>query len=718
MATGYDDGAPILGEPTGLTRRSEVNKQGELLDPPEPGERTVTVAGVTDPVARVLLDSPVPHLDRTFDYLVPVAMAQEARPGTRVIVRFGEQEMRGWIWERGTTTTHIGRLSPLRRVVSDLQVLPESSRRLIEAVAARSAGTRSDVVRLALPARHATTEKSERGKAPQDLVTWTPPTSECGWQHYDGGESFLARLVDGEAPRAAWRALPARGRSPGASRSRSDGRDDSKQGVVIEPWQVCLARAVQATLASSRGAVIVVATTEQAESLAGRLRQELGEEPVVVLSAEHGPARRYRAFLALLLGRARVVVGTRAAAFAPVRRLGLAVIWDDADNRLAEPHAPYTHTRTVLALRSTLEGAGLLIGGFSRSVETQSLVEQGWCQDLMAERQMVRSAVPRTEVPGPAELDREGASGAARIPSLAHRALRHALQEGPVLIQVPRSGYAPLVACARCRAAAHCSFCGGPLSMDRQGRTTCRWCARTVGQWTCPECGGHALRMAAVGSTRTGEELGRAFPGIPVVVSGAREAHGVVDEVDGSPRLVVSTPGAEPVAEGGYRAVLLLDGGVLSSRPDLGAAGEALRQWTNAAVLAAPSARVILLGRPDPVVAQALVRWDHAGFARRELIERAELHLPPAWRVARLDGPVRGVESLLAQAEADGFEVLGPVAPPPVHGQVAPGGARALVRAPLTRGRALANMLGVRLRDRSARREEPVRVEMDPTRLW
>ena len=89
------------------------------------------------------------------------------------------------------------------------------------------------------------------------------------------------------------------------------------------------------------------------------------------------------------------------------------------------------------------------------------------------------------------------------------------------------------------------------------------------------------------------------------------------------------------------------------------------------------------------MVAQALVRWDHAGFARRELIERAELHLPPAWRVARLDGPVRGVESLLAQAEADGFEVLGPVAPPPVHGQVAPSGTRALVRSPLTRGRAL-----------------------------
>lgn len=712
MATRYDDAA-ALGESGGVARCNGMSRQGELLDLPEPGERTVTVPGVIAPVARVLLDSPVPHLDRTFDYAVPVAMAQEALPGTRVVVRFGEQEMRGWIWERAATTTHIGRLSPLRRVVSDLPVLPEPSRRIIEAVATHSAGTRSDVVRLAVPARHATTEKLERDKASRDLPVWERPSKGSGWQNYHGGEDFLTRLVEGEAPRAAWCALPA-----GSRRAGTSVKSGSESGPVVEPWELCLARAVQACLAGSRGAVIVVATTDQAEDLAARLRQDLGNEPVVVLSAEHGPSRRYRAFVTLLLGRARVAVGTRATAFAPVNRLGLAVVWDDGDNRLAEPHAPYVHTRTVLALRSSLEGAGLLIGGFSRSVEAQSLVERGWCRDLLAERQLVRGAVARTEVPGAAELDREGASGAARIPSLAHRALRDALQEGPVLIQVPRSGYAPLVACARCRAAARCLFCGGPVAMDRNGRTTCRWCARTVGRWTCQECGGRSLRMVVVGSARTGEELGWAFPDTPVVVSGAREAHGVVDKIDGSPRLVVATPEAEPVAEGGYRAVLLLDGGVLSSRPELGAAGEALRQWTNAAALAAPSARIILLGRPDPVAAQALVRWDQAGFARRDLIERADLHLPPAWRVARLDGPRRGVEALLAQAQADGFECVGPVTPPPVNGQVVPGTARALVRAPMSRGRELVRMLALKLRDRSVRRDDPVRVEVDPTRLW
>ena len=191
MATGYDD-ASASGESDAPARGYGVSKQGELLELPEPGLRTVTVAGVRDPVARVLLDSPVPHLDRTFDYLVPAAMAQQALPGTRVMVRFGEQEMRGWIWERGSTTTHIGRLSALRRVVSDLPVLPEGSRRLIEAVASRSCGTRSDVIRLAVPARHATTEKAERDKAPPALPTWEPPSSSAlSWQPDDGGEEFL-----------------------------------------------------------------------------------------------------------------------------------------------------------------------------------------------------------------------------------------------------------------------------------------------------------------------------------------------------------------------------------------------------------------------------------------------------------------------------------------------------------------------------------------------
>ncbi|MDY3679063.1 MAG: primosomal protein N' [Actinomyces urogenitalis] len=694
---------------------SQSGHQDALLVVPAPAERTVRVPGVVDPVARVILDSPLPHLDRPFDYLVPPELDVAAAVGTRVTVTFGGQEIHGWLWERGSTTTHTGRLTALRRVVSDLPVVPPSTRRLVEAVAERTAGTRADVLRLAVPARHARTERAERDREVSVPALPTPAADgETGWAAYDGGPQFLQALAQAAAPRAVWTALPGR-------------------TGVVEDWQVLLARAVSATLSAGRGALVLTATTAGAQSLAARLaaclEAEQGQaEPVVVLSAEHGPARRYKAFLAALLGHARVIVGTRAAAFAPVHNLGLAVIWDDGDDRLDEPRSPYVHARTVLALRSGLEKAGLLIAGYSRSIEAHSYVAQGWAEQITAPRELIRHVIPRVQVPGAPELEAEGASGYARIPSLAHRALREALHSGPVLVQVPRGGYAPVVACASCRTPAHCATCAGPVMMSRSGEVSCRWCGRQMASWSCSACGHTRLRMVAVGSARTADELGRAFPMVPVVVSGAREDHGVIQTVDARPRLVVATPGAEPVAEGGYQAVLLLDGATLSARPDLGASSEALRRWSGAVVLARPQARVILLGGPAEQVAQALVRWDHAGFARRELTERTELGLPPALRCARLDGPPKAVESVLEEARSRGWDVLGPVdvrtlrrpsaAGPAAQGAAASVQSRALIRVPLSQGRELATMLRLELRERSVHREEAVRVELDPTVLW
>lgn len=666
--------------------------QDALLDAPAASRRRVASA-LDRPVARVLLDSPLARLDRLFDYLVPEEMDGAAHEGTRVRVRFGDQEVHGWVWERTQTTTHPGRLAPLRRVVSDLPVLPPRSRTLVEAVAERTAGTRADVVRLAVPSRHAREERAERQRpAPTWPVYAAEPVPAC-WQDYEGGPDLLAALSAGRAPRAVLAAVPGR-----------------RSGTT---WAELLAHAARATLSSGRGVLAVVATTADAERLATYLRQALPGEPVAVLSAEHGPGHRYRHFTAVLTGHVRAVVGTRSAVFAPVDRLGLVALWDDGDDRLDEPRAPYVHARTVAALRSSLEGAGLLLAGYSTSVEAASYVAHGWARLVRAPRETARARVARVEVPGAPELEREGDSGRARIPSLAFRAVREALGRGPVLVQVPRRGYAPVVVCQQCRAAAVCPRCSGPVTLGRDGVITCRWCSRQAAGWVCPQCGGRRLRMVSVGSVRTGEELGRAFPGVPVVVSGG--GHGVVTDVDASARLVVATPGAEPVAEGGYRAVLILDGAVLSARPELGASTEALRRWSGAVALAAPDARAIVLGSPDQAVAQALVRWDQAGFARRELGERAELHLPPAWRCARLDGASRAVQALAEQARERGWEVL--VAPSSPQGD-GTDRARALIRVPLAQGRQLARWLRVRQRERSARREEPVRVELDPTVLW
>jgi primosomal protein N' (replication factor Y) len=130
---------------------------------------------------------------------------------------------------------------------------------------------------------------------------------------------------------------------------------------------------------------------------------------------------------------------------------------------------------------------------------------------------------------------------------------------------------------------------------------------------------------------------------------------------------------------------------------------------------------VVVVGESSDPVLQALLRWDPAGFARRELADRQSAHLPPVSRLATLTGRDEAVTQALAACTLpDGAEVLGPVqveerqgsGPGTVSQQV-----RVVVRVPRARGaelsRALVEMQGVR----DAKKLEAVRVQVDPVRL-
>jgi primosomal protein N' (replication factor Y) len=439
----------------------------------------------------------------------------------------------------------------------------------------------------------------------------------------------------------------------------------------------------------------------------------LGSGTHVALTADLGPAERYRRWLRVLRGQARVAVGTRAAAFAPVRDLGLVVIWDDGDDLHAERLAPYPHTREILSLRAHQARAGLLIGGYARTAEATQLIATGWAGPIAAARETVRNRAPRVHPAGEdSELARDEAARAARLPSIAWRTLRAGLESGPVLVQVPRRGYLPALACQNCRAPARCGHCRGPLAL-RGGHAVpyCRWCGRIAGEWRCPACGAARVRAQVVGARRTAEELGRAFPSVQVRTSGKE---GVLATVGAGRALVVATPGAEPVAEGGYAAAVLLDGWALLGRPDLRVGEETLRRWMNAAALLRPRAELVVMADSSVLAVQALLRWDPITHAERELAERTELGFPPAVRLATLTGSPAAVREMLGEVVLPGeAQVLGPVPVDVPRGDEVR--ERAMVRVPRGSGSALAAALKGGVGVRSARKaSEVVRVCIDP----
>jgi primosomal protein N' (replication factor Y) len=669
------------------------------------------------------VDISLPHLDRPFDYLVPASMDAAAVPGCRVRIRFAGQLVDGFLLERTLQSEHQGRLARLERVVSPEPVLTPEIFDLARAVADRYAGTLADVLRLAIPPRHATAEReapvgpaereapagpAEReapaGPAEREAPAGSPPRPEPGsWARYPAGEAFLAALAAGRPARAAWSALPG------------------------PQWPAEIAVAAGTAAAAGRGTVIVLPDVRDLERVGAALaRADVGH---VCLTADLGPAERYRRWLAARRGRVKVVAGTRAAMFAPVRDLGLVVLWDDGDDLHAEPRAPYPNAREVLALRAHLCRAAALIGGLARTAELTQLVATGWARPLTGDAQALRRAAPLVRAaPDEADLARDAAAMTARLPSLALRTVRGALTgtarggrpgagavqpPGPVLVQVPRRGYLAAVACGRCRARARCAKCSGPLQVGGAHQVPdCRWCGALAADWTCARCGWGRLRAVVTGAARTAEELGRAFPGVPVRTSGGQQ---VLATVPAEPALVIATPGAEPVAPEGYAAALLMDGWALLGRASLRAAEEALRRWLNAAALVRPGGTVLVLAEAALPAVQALIRWDPVGFSERELAERAELRFPPAVRMAAVTGPPGAVAEFVATAALPAqAEVLGPVP----AGDAADHEERALIRIRRQDGLALARALHAAQATRSARKDGgPVRVQLDPAEV-
>ena len=651
-------------------------------------------------IARVLVDVSLPHLDRLFDYSIPQKYEEQVKPGVRVRVRFSGRLVDGYVIELADKAAPGIKPAPLSTIVSSEQVLSPEQYELARAVAVHYGGVLADVIRLAVVPRHATTEKAAQRQWPAPKTNGIP---SGGLLEMPAGAEFLQRLREGNRLRAHWLASP-------VFRPEND-------------WITGFIQAIAATLETGRGVIVVVPDAKDVERLRQRMAKIVGTGAIAQLHSNLGKSARYRNYLAVSRGQAKIVIGTRACVYAPMHDLGLICLWDDGDDLLREQRAPYPHARDVAALRANLENCALLFASHARTAEMQAWLNRGWLIGIERDPGATRKISPavRAAVDSDIALERDPAARLARIPLRAVETIRIGLTSGPVLVQVARAGYLPTLICDNCRQMVRCFKCNGPVGMKvspNAGRQlVCSWCATLILGWKCPNCHSTRLRAPAAGSARTAEELGRAFPGHRIISSSGNR---IIESVDENPSIVVATPGAEPVAEFGYSAAVLLDGDRMLSRPDLRAGEETLRRWLNAVSLvrqAADGGTVCVVGENSDRAVQSLVQLDPAKFAVREFRDRVEAGFPPAKKMVRIQGSNEAVSDFAKHLPVSGETVmLGPV---PLQQEKLSDEqlSSLLISAPLTAAGELVKNVKATAAARSAKKQPAVRVEVDPEDL-
>lgn len=577
-------------------------------------------------VARVILDSPLPQLDHELDYSIPDALDEHVQVGSRVslTLRGGSRFVEGWVVERVRESSFSGELQPINKVISGLPVLGLSTLELARRLAARQAGSVSDVLRLAIPPRYVRVEKAWIARGTTDEQAH-PQQHEAGSSHLSRTDFELGLSVGQRiafTPNIAWH------RDPSSSEMQS-----------IPEWALNFASESMRLLELGESSILAVPDFRDMHLLLHALAK-VGAQGFVLRTDSGIPGKeRYFNYLQAMSEAPRIIVGNRSAVLSPAHNLGLIAMWDDGDESYQEKLAPYHHARDAALVRQSLSDARLIFAAHAVSTDVARLCELNFTRPVSN-----LDAPPRVVVNN--QTDERG--NQVRIPADALLAARNAAHNSPVLVQVASPGFAPAVICGTCHERASCIHCGGPLSITRDGAIPqCRWCQAMASAWSCRSCTGVQWRPIGYGAERTAAEIGRAFPGVPIIV--ADSAAGI-EFVSSKPAIVIATAGAEPVAEGGYGVVLLLDGERRRYRTTLRAHEEAVRVWANAAGLARPGTSTYLCGAGEEL-GSVMSSWTLSSFARSELAERQQLRLPPTSRMANISGPEKQVRTALTAVE-------------------------------------------------------------------
>ena len=540
--------------------------------------------GSTEVFARVVFPSPLPALDREFDYKVPAHLVDSIRLGCRVKVPFAGQTKEGFVVLLSPEPSFAGSISSITDLVSDVPVLAPHVYSLLKSVAQRQCCSVGELLENAVPKRSVRIEKS---------------FTEV--KHLPIGEGLGRKTV--ELVRPVF---------------------DSASG--LPGFVPKLAKLAAEKFEQGLSVIVCVPDFRDLERVGKALENLIAPESLTVVNSADMGSKRYDSFLRQLSGQPQVVLGTRSAIYSPVSSSAALIIWDDGDQSHQDQQAPYLTTREIALIRQSLFNCDLHFLSHARSTEVQRLVEIGYVEEVPSDNWRPKVAI----------AEGRGLEGTS------FKAIKAGLEKGPVLFQVAAPGKARSLYCVGCNERSKCVHCNGPLWLNASGQIVCRWCGKFNLDFECHSCQSRKLSQGAAGATRWVEQLGKSFPGVPV-----REitADSPTEEVGDKPALIVSTPGIEPIAKSGYAVVVLIDCSSQLSRDSLRAPEDALRDWLNALAFMRSDGQAVAVGVSEEV-SRALSLGEVTDTVSRILQEREELGFPPAKRILSATGSLETVNSL------------------------------------------------------------------------
>ena len=450
------------------------------------------------------------------------------------------------------------------------------------------------------------------------------------------------------------------------------------EGVAASGKTDVYLAAVRETLAAGRGAIVLVPEVSLIPQIGDRLRAVLGDE-LAVLHSGLSAGERHDEWWRVLRGEARVVVGTRTAAFAPLDA-GLIVLDEEHDGGYKSDRTPRYDARWVARRRAALLGSRLVLGSATPDIVTVARVRGGHAERArLVERRV--GGVPAIEV---VDLRAELAGGNRSIFSAplgdALAALRRGAEQAVLLIN--RRGAATFVLCRDCGESLRCPDCDLPFVYHLDGGTLrCHHCGKSATPPDrCPSCASPRIRYFGAGTQRVEAELRGRFPGLRIArldsdaLAARRGFEAVYDDFrDGRVDVLVGTQlAAKGLDLPSVTLAAVVAADVTLNLPDYRAAERTFQLLAQVAGRAGrgplPGRVIIQTYAPTHYAVRAAAALDVDGFADEELLRRRLLGYPPFGVLARLlvgdpdraRAEERGRQAAAA-VEAPGVEVMGPL---------------------------------------------------------